>query len=66
MKIDNLKPQHLEFLEDKYSKLYNKKFPWANDKLIESMIKTHIERVVEEIDETEYLSETQLDSLGLK
>jgi len=66
MKIDNLKSEHLSFLKNKYSELYNKKFPWADGTLIESMITAHVNKVVAEIDEAEYLAETQLDSLELK
>jgi len=66
MKIDNLNSEHLSFLKNKYSELYNKKFPWADSTLIESMIAAHIDKVVAEIDEVEYLAETQLDSLDLK
>jgi len=66
MKIDNLKSEHLSFLKVKYNELYNKKFPWADGTLIESMIIAHVNKVVAEIDEEEYLAETQLESLELK
>ena len=66
MKIDNLKPEHLSSLKNKYHELYNKKFPWADGTLIESMITAHVNKVVAEIDEEEYLAETQLESLELK
>jgi hypothetical protein len=57
MKQELLKPEHYDFLKNKYDELYNKKFEWADEKLLESMIKLHIEKVIEQIDENEYLDE---------
>lgn len=62
MKPELLKQNHLDFLKDKYSELYNKKFPWANSTLIESLIKSQIDKVIAEINEEDYLRETRFES----
>jgi len=57
MKKEDLKKEHLDFLTEKYTKLYTLKFGWADHLLTESLINQHIERVINHMDEEEYLSD---------
>lgn len=59
MKKEDLKKEHFDFLNNKYSKIYNMKFGWADALLIESMINTHVSRVIENMDDTEYLKDSK-------
>lgn len=62
MKPELLKQEHLDFLKEKYSTLYDKKFPWADNTLLESLIKSQIDKVISEINEEDYLRETRFES----
>ena len=57
MNVKNLRKKDMKILNDKITELYNKKFQWADDNLIESMINTHVKKVVHEMNEEDYLKE---------
>ena len=61
MKPDLLKQEHFDFLKNKYNELYNKKFPWADATLLESLIKSSVDKVIAEINEEDYLQETRFE-----
>ena len=62
MNVKNLRKKDIKILNDKITELYNKKFQWADDNLIESMINTHVKKVVHEMNEEDYLKEiTELE-----
>lgn len=62
MNVKNLRKKDMKILNDKITELYNKKFQWADDNLIESMINTHVKKVVHEMNEEDYLKEiTELE-----
>ena len=60
MKMEFLTKAHYEHMLRKYDTLYTKKFPWGGKVLTDALTKCHINNVVEEMDEDEYLKEIGL------
>jgi hypothetical protein len=60
MKMEFLTKAHYEHMFSKYEKLYTKKFKWGGKELTDSLVKCHINNVVKEMDEDEYLKEIGL------
>tara|TARA_R110000796_G_scaffold124610_1_gene239096 strand:+ start:1094 stop:1291 length:198 start_codon:yes stop_codon:yes gene_type:complete len=58
---ENIHKSDYDFLYKKYEELYSKKFMWADEILLESLIKNHINDVIDNIDEEEYLNEKMTD-----
>lgn len=59
MKMELLAKKHYEHMFSKYEKLYSTKFNWGGKVLTDALIKCHINNVVKEMDEVEYLKEIQ-------
>ena len=57
MQLEILTKKHYEYLYDKYKKLYDAKMPWSVKELRDAMINDHISRVVNTMDEEQYVKE---------
>ena len=59
MRVELLEAEHHKYLVEKYEYLYDVKFPWAVKELRDALVRDHIRRVCEEIDEEKYFREVR-------
>ena len=59
MKVELLRDEHHKYLTEKYEYLYDVKFPWAVKQLRDALVRDHIRRVCEEMDEDTYFREVR-------
>ena len=59
MKVELLRDEDHKYLVEKYEYLYDVKFPWAVTELRDALVRDHIRRVCEEIDEEKYFREVR-------
>lgn len=57
MKVENIKKSHLKMLRKQVEEIYRFKYSWADDVLFETMVQSHLNKIVDEINEDDYLKE---------
>ena len=57
MKVENIKKSHLKMLRRQVEEIYRVKYSWADDVLFETMVQSHLDKVVDEINEDDYLKD---------
>jgi len=57
MKVEKIKKSHLKMLRRQIEEIYRFKYSWADNVLFETMVQSHLDKVVDEIDENDYLKD---------
>jgi hypothetical protein len=59
MKVELITKRHLKILKTQTEEMYTKKFPWADPILLETLIDDRVTKIINEIDEDDYLKDLE-------
>ena len=61
MKVELITKRHLKLLKTQTEEMYTKKFPWADPLLLEKLIDDRVTKIINEINEDDYLKDLEDD-----
>ena len=61
MKVELITKRHLRMLKTHTEEMYTKKFPWADPLLLEKLIDDRVTKIINEINEDDYLKDLEDD-----
>jgi len=59
MKPELLKKRHMRLLKQNIEELYSNKYPWADDTLFETLVNDRVKKVIDEMNEEDYLKDLE-------